>query len=141
MSNSKVCTTIRVRYSEIDRMGTFYNSRALEWFEVGRTEWLRATGIAYSEMERRGVGLPLVESHVEYIGTATYDDELQIAVSAEMSGKARMRFDIEIARADGSGNVARGYTVHALIDPTSENSGTIRPIRPPQWFLEAIQNV
>ncbi len=141
MNINKKSTTIRVRYSEIDRMGTFYNSRALEWFEVGRTEWLRATGISYAEMEHRGVGLPLVESHVEYLGTATYDDELQINVSAGMSGKARMRFDIEISHADGSGNVARGYTIHAIIDPTSENFPTIRPIRPPQWFTEAIQSV
>ena len=31
-------TRLRVRYSETDQMGTFYNSRALEWFERGRTE-------------------------------------------------------------------------------------------------------
>ena len=141
MGSKKICTTIRVRYSEIDRMGTFYNSRALEWFEVGRTEWLRATGISYAEMEHRGLGLPLVESHVEYLGTATYDDELQIAVSAEMSGKARLRFDIEISRADGSGDVARGYTIHAITNSTSETFFPIHPIRPPQWFLDAIKNV
>ena len=33
---------LRVRYSETDQMGTFYNSRALEWFECGRTELMRA---------------------------------------------------------------------------------------------------
>lgn len=54
----------RVRYSETDQMGTFYNSRPLEWFECGRTELLRAAGLAYAEMERRGVLLPVVESHV-----------------------------------------------------------------------------
>ena len=32
---------IRVRYSETDQMGTFYNSRPLEWFECGRTELFR----------------------------------------------------------------------------------------------------
>ncbi len=31
----------RVRSSETDQMGTFYNSRPLEWFEMGRTELLR----------------------------------------------------------------------------------------------------
>ncbi len=42
---------LRVRYSETDQMGTFYNSRALEWFECGRTEVLRSLGIPYSTME------------------------------------------------------------------------------------------
>ncbi len=125
-------TTLRVRYSETDQMGTFYNSRALEWFEVGRTEWLRQTGVPYTEMESRGVMLPLVESHVEYLGRAKYDDELSLDVSACMTGKARMRFDVEIIHAGSEKPVAKGYTVHAIISPEG------RPIRPPQWFMDLI---
>ena len=56
--------TLRVRYSETDQMGTFYNSRALEWFEVGRTEIMRAKGMTYVEWEKQGYMLPLVEAHV-----------------------------------------------------------------------------
>ncbi len=69
---------LRVRYSETDQMGTFYNSRPLEWFECGRTELLRSIGLPYAELEARGVFLPLVESHVEYLGRARYDDLLQL---------------------------------------------------------------
>jgi acyl-CoA thioester hydrolase len=124
---------LRVRYSETDQMGTFYNSRALEWFEVARTEWLAATGMRYADMERRGVMLPLVEAHVNYLGRARYDDELTMTVSAAMSGKARLRFEVAIAQADGSGPVAAGWTVHAIVD------GNARPIRPPAWFAERIE--
>lgn len=131
-ANMKATTTFRVRYSETDQMGTFYNSRVLEWFEVGRTEWLRATAVPYSQMENRGVMLPLVESHVEYLGRARYDDELSVAVSAYMVSKARIRFDIEIAHVDSKKPVARGYTIHAIISPQG------RAIRPPQWFLDLI---
>lgn len=60
----------RVRYSETDQLGTFYKVRALEWFECGRTELLRAAGLSYAEMERRGLFLPLVEAHVQYQGRA-----------------------------------------------------------------------
>src|ERR1039457_3069705 len=84
----------RVRYSETDQMGTFYNSRALEWFEVARTELLRSSGMAYTEMESRGLMLPLVESHVQYQGRARYDDLLKMAASAAMDGKARVRFEV-----------------------------------------------
>ncbi len=132
MSSSTNSTTIRVRYSETDQMGTFYNSRALEWFECGRTELLRATGVSYREMESRGVMLPLVESHVEYLGRAQYDDELVITTTVAMSGKARVRFDIEIAQAQGLSPIARGWTVHATVSPQG------KPVRPPQWFLDAI---
>jgi acyl-CoA thioester hydrolase len=118
----------RVRYSETDQMGTFYNSRVLEWFECGRTEWLRAAGMPYSEMEARGIHLPVIEAHVSYLGRARYDDELEMSISAGMSGKASVRFDLQIARAGGGPKVACGYTVHAV----TEGGG--RPVRPPEWF-------
>ena len=132
-------TTLRVRYSETDQMGTFYNSRALEWFEVGRTELLRGLGMPYTEIESRGVMLPLVESHVEYRARARYDDELGLYVSASMLGKARVRFDIEIRHTDKPHNpklahqpIAKGYTVHALVSPEG------KPIRPPAWFVDGV---
>lgn len=124
---------LRVRYSETDQMGTFYNSRALEWFECGRTEYSHAIGIPYAEMERRGVLLPLVEAHVRYRGRARYDDRLEIATTAVMEGRARVRFENRITNADTGSAIADGYTIHAVTDPAG------RPIRPPQWFTEAIE--
>ena len=45
---------LRVRYSETDQMGTFYNSRALEWFECGRSELMRRKlGMSYPSFSRR----------------------------------------------------------------------------------------
>lgn len=125
-------TSLRVRYSETDQMGTFYNSRALEWFEVGRTEHLRSIGLPYVEMEARGVMLPLVESHVLYHGRAKYDDELTLTVRCQMVGKARLKFDIDIVQAAGGAKVASGYTIHAITDAAG------RPTRPPQWLTEKL---
>lgn len=125
---------LRVRYSETDQMGTFYNSRVLEWFEVGRTELLRAAGVPYAQMEQRGFLLPLVQAHVDFLGRARYDDELRMTVEASMAGKARVRFDAEIEQVDEEAPVARGYTVHAVTDPTG------RPARPPAWFLQTLDD-
>jgi YbgC/YbaW family acyl-CoA thioester hydrolase len=44
----------RVRYAETDQMGVVYHSEYLVWCEVGRTEYIRALGLPYAEMERRG---------------------------------------------------------------------------------------
>ena len=132
MPDRKHILRFRVRYHEIDRMNTVYNSRVLEWFEHGRTEWLRSVGTPYSQMEARGVLLPLVEAHVEYLGRVGYDEELELTTTAAMAGKARLRFDMHIAHADGGKNVARGYTIHAITDPS------MRPLRPPAWLLEAM---
>jgi len=123
---------LRVRYSETDQMGTFYNSRVLEWFECGRTELLRDLGIPYARMESQGVYLPLVEAHVEYHGRARYDDELTVVTTARMDGRAKVRFDIRIERTDLAQPVAGGYTVHAITDAAG------KPIRPPRWLTKAL---
>jgi acyl-CoA thioester hydrolase len=125
---------LRVRYSETDQMGTFSNACALEWFECGRTEWLRQAGVCYAQAEQRGMFLPLVEAHLEFLGRARYDDQLEITTAAGMAGKARLRFDLQIVHAQGRSGVVRGYTVHAFADASG------KAIRPPAWFLKALQN-
>jgi acyl-CoA thioester hydrolase len=125
---------LRVRYSETDQMGTFYNSRALEWFECGRTELMRRRlGMSYTAMEAQGVFLPLVEAHLEFLGGARYDDLLDIASAAGFCGRARLRFDVEIHHHDSGKAVVRGYTIHAF------TSGQGKPVRPPAWFMEMME--
>jgi acyl-CoA thioester hydrolase len=123
----------RVRYGETDQMGTFYNSRPLEWFEMGRTECLRQLGLPYAEMEARGVFLPLVEAHLEYTGRARYDDLLEMVTTVGFEGRARLRANEEIVQAASGKLVVRGYTVHAFADRAG------KAIRPPAWFLEHIR--
>jgi acyl-CoA thioester hydrolase len=124
---------LRVRYSETDQMGTFYNSRALEWFECGRTELMRRRlGMSYAVLEARGVFLPLVEAHLEFQGGARYDDLLEIASTVDVSGRAKLRFDVQIHHGESRKAVVRGYTVHAFTDRQG------KPIRPPTWFIEML---
>jgi len=123
-------TTVRVRYGETDQMGTFYNARALDWFECGRTTWLRDAGLDYTELERQGVHLPVIEAHVKFQGRATFDDELRVVTTACREGKLRFRFDVTITHHDSGAAVAEGYTIH----PTTTREG--RPIRPPREFVE-----
>lgn len=123
----------RVRYSEVDRMGTFYNARALEWFEAARVEYLRAVDLPYDRMEADGVHLPLIEAHLDFRGRAGFDDLLEMSVSGRMVGKARVRFDMDVCQADDPDRrVVSGYTVHAV---TTRDG---RPIRGPQWLAEGI---
>src|ERR1039457_6393324 len=114
MSRLQDVLQLRVRYSETDQMGTFYNSRALEWFECGRTELMRRRlGLSYAELEAKDVFLPLVEAHLEFQGGARYDDLLDVASTVELSGRAKIRFDVHITQNASGKPVVRGYTVHA----------------------------
>jgi acyl-CoA thioester hydrolase len=124
----------RVRYSETDQMQTFYNSRALEWFEIGRTELSRTLGLPYAEWERRGIILPLIEARVFFRGRARYDDLLEMTVSIQQESKTRLRFDNRIVQAVGLTPVADGYTVHAMV-----STATGRPVRAPDWVQQLLE--
>jgi len=134
MSTLSDTLQLRVRYSETDQMGTFYNSRALEWFECGRSELMRRKlGMSYAVLEQKGVFLPLVEAHLEFKGRAQYDDLLNITSTVRVSGRARLEFQVQIDHANGGRPVVRGSTVHAFTDVKG------KPIRPPAWFLELLE--
>jgi acyl-CoA thioester hydrolase len=128
MSTREHVCQLRVRYGETDQMGTFYNSRALDWFECGRTELLRAVGLPYASMEGKGLLLPLTEAHIEYQGRARYDDLLELTTRIEWEGRARLRFTVTIQHTPSRQPVVKGYTIHAITDLAG------RPMRPPAWL-------
>lgn len=122
---------VRVRYAETDRMGVVYHANYFVWFEIGRTEWLRATGWSYREMEQDGTSLPVIEAHCAFRQPARYDDELDIRARASRLTPVRVRFDYEVVR-DGHDLIATGYTIHAAID------GRGRPCRLPARVAECL---
>ncbi len=125
---------LRVRYSETDQMGTFYNSRALEWFECARSELMRRKlGMSYAVLEEEGFFLPLVEAHLEFQGRARYDDLLDIRSVVQVFGRARLRFEVQITLQSTGQPVVRGYTIHAFTNRLG------KPVRPPGSFLQKLQ--
>ncbi|HET9964490.1 MAG TPA: thioesterase family protein [Rubrobacter sp.] len=119
---------MRVRYSEIDAQGHVNNATYLSYFEVGRVEWLRATGHSYREMEARGRGLVVVEALLHYRRPAFFDDELTLSTHLADIGKVSLRFDYEVLK-DGEVLVTR-HTRHACVD-----LATGKPIRMPEELL------
>jgi acyl-CoA thioester hydrolase len=116
---------VRVRYAETDQMGVVYYANYLVWFEIGRTEWLRETGWTYSEIERDGLMLPVIEAHCGYRQGARYDDELEIKTRARLKSPARIQFDYQIVRRADEAAIADGFTVHVALDRQG------RPVRLP----------
>ena len=107
---------VRVRYAETDKMGVVYYANYFVWFEVGRTELLRASGWNYREMETEGFALPVIEAHCTYRESAKYDDEIEIRTRGEMLSPVRVRFSYEVVRQADAASLALGTTVHATLD-------------------------
>ncbi len=107
---------IRVKYADTDQMGVVYYSKYLEYFEVGRTELMRAMGIPYRTLESEGVYLPVVECSCSYRRSARYDDLLSVRTVATNVGRASVRMEYEIYRKEDSTLIASGFTRHAVVD-------------------------
>jgi len=130
LTDQPTVSRVRVRYAETDQMGVVYHSNYFVWFEVGRTDLLRGTGITYREMEAEGVSLPVIEARCEYKQPARYDDDLEIRTTGQLISPVRVAFSYEVVRPSDSQTVATGQTVHASID----RSG--RPCRLPARVRE-----
>ena len=124
-------SSLRVRYAETDKMGVAYYANYLVWFEIGRTDLLRTLGWTYREMEDSGVSLPVIEAHCEYRRPATYDDELEVATRGSLLSPARVAFDYDVTRVDGT-LTAVGRTVHAAVNARG------RPCRLPERIREVL---
>jgi len=109
-------STVRVRYAETDQMGMAWHGNYLAWFEVGRTDLLRHQGMAYRDLEKEGVRLPVIEASLRFLRPARYDDLLEIRTTVREVKGATVRFDYEVHRAGTEGPLATGATAHAAVD-------------------------
>ena len=85
-------TQIRVEYHHTDQMGIVHHSNYIKFFEVARTEWLRAAGMTYAEMERRGVMMPIVDVQIKYRQPAYYDELITVRAEVKEMPMARITF-------------------------------------------------
>src|SRR4029077_1985468 len=108
---------LRVRYAETDKMGVVYHANYLIWFEIGRTEFCRARGFSYRDLEEdENAFLVVAESYCRYKAPAYYDDELIVRTHITELRRRSLRFGYEIVRASDGQVVAEGETGHVITD-------------------------
>jgi acyl-CoA thioester hydrolase len=126
--------TVRVRYEETDQMGVVYHGNYIKYFEVGRTELMRHLGLTYSEMERKGFLLAVVETRCKHLAAARYDDLLRIETRGEVLSPLRIRFLNRVVRQEDDIVVAEGWVDLVCLAPDR------RPRRLPEGIRERIES-
>ena len=121
--------SIRVRYSETDRMGYCYHGNYATYFEIGRVEALRAIGVVYKSLEDQGILLPVVSLEINYKLPAKYDDLLRLKTSLTGIGASTLSFEYQLFNQDEA-LLTTGKTTLVFV-----NSTTAKPIRIPEWIL------
>lgn len=128
---------VRARYAETDQAGVVYHSNYLQWFEVGRTEFLREMDLPYSRLEKElGIFLTVTETNLKYHRPALYDDLIAIETRIGELRRVRFRLDHVILRDEGGPPLCTGSIWLACVE-----QGSLRPKPLPAELLGALERV
>jgi len=125
-------TKVRVIYADTDAMGIVYHTNYIRWFEMGRNELMRQLGVAYAELEKLGLNLPLTRVSCHYLAPAKYDHLVIVETKFDYIKRASIKFNSRIWDEKHETLLVEGYTIHAC----TNNEGKIRRI--PKLLLDLI---
>jgi acyl-CoA thioester hydrolase len=107
--------TITPRYSETDQGGVVHHSVYPVWFEMGRTELLRANGMAYKDLEAAGVLFVVAELNLKYRQPARYDENLELETTCTQVTAAKVVHTYKLTRPGTGILLAEGNSVLACV--------------------------
>jgi acyl-CoA thioester hydrolase len=117
---------IRVRYQETDPMGFLHHAFYFTYFEIGRTELLRASGGNYRKMEEEGLLVVVVRADCRFHRPARYDDLLRLRTTITRITPAKIEHEYQLSR--GQERLAVGHVTLAVLD----RQGNVQPV--PEWL-------
>jgi acyl-CoA thioester hydrolase len=133
MNSDKI--QFRVRYGETDQMGFAYYGNYAQYFEMGRTEWLRKLGITYKKMEETGIMLPVKNLNINYLKPAKYDDLLTLKTTLIKMPSAKIEFSYEVFNEENELLTTANTTLVFV------NMETNKPTRAPEYVLEKLRKI
>ena len=120
----------RVRYGETDQMGYLYYGHYAAYYEIGRTEFIRSTGLSYKEMEEtHRVMMPVTTLNQRFVRPARYDEEISIRTMVKAMPDRYIYFDMELRNEAGK-LVSAGQVRLCFVD-----MDTNKAVPAPDFFM------
>lgn len=119
------------RYVETDQAGVVHHTVYPVWFEMGRTELLRANGLAYSDLEKAGIFFVVAELTAKYRRPALYDETLDLTTVCTRITSARVEHTYTLKRPSSGLILCEGTSILACVDAQG------KPRRMPEFMHPA----
>lgn len=107
---------VKIYYKDVDQMGVVYYSRYFEYFEESRTELLASIGLDITEVEKKGIMLPVISSHCDYSKGARFEQEIIVRASISSIPRSKLHIDYAVFLDGEKGALVNGYTEHAFVN-------------------------
>ena len=108
--------SVKIYYKDVDQMGIVYYSRYFEYFEESRTELLASIGLGVTEVEEKGIMLPVISSHCDYSKGAIFEQEITIRASISSTPRTKLHIDYIVFLDNHKDTLVNGYTEHAFVN-------------------------
>ena len=95
-------------------MAYVHHANYFIWFEMGRTELLRASGGNYRKLEEEGTLIVVAKADCRYRKPARYDDVLRVRTTVTRVSAASIEHEYEIFR--GKETLVVGHVTLAVVD-------------------------
>ena len=115
---------LRVRWAEIDAQNIVFNGHYLMYFDTAIAGYWRSLALPYHESMRALQGdLYVRKATLEYLGSARYDDSIDVGVRCERVGNSSIQFACGVFRQ--ASLLVSGTLIYVFADPLSQSS---RPV-------------
>lgn len=116
----RICTPIKIRYAETDKMGIVYHGNYALYLEDARTDFLNQVGYPYSIMEEQGYLSPVVEMQVKYGKPFQYGDTIIIRTRVIENKASKTTYAYELfcdgQDMDNERPYATAQSSHCIVD-------------------------
>jgi acyl-CoA thioester hydrolase len=117
MSDPRIVeTTFPVRYAETDQMQIVHHANYTVWMEEGRSEFMRASGADYAEVERGGYLFAVTGVQIRYLAPAHYGERVTVRTWIEELRSRTLKFGYEIINANSGTLLVTGQSEHVCMD-------------------------
>jgi acyl-CoA thioester hydrolase len=106
---------LRVRYAECDTQGHVFFANYPAYLDVAITELWRERAGGWQQMVEAGSDLVVAELQVRYLGSAVFDDIVDVVVGVDRFGETSMTASWRIER--GGDVLVTGTVRYVCIDP------------------------
>ncbi|MGE0046740.1 MAG: YbgC/FadM family acyl-CoA thioesterase [Hyphomonadaceae bacterium] len=123
---------VRIYYEDTDFTGLVYHANYLRYFERGRSDFMRAAGVAHSDLLAlpEPLGLTINKMEIDFLRPARIDDALTVRTAYDAIRGPRFFITQEIRR--GEEEIARAQVQACCISMTG------KPRRPPAMLSEKL---
>ena len=123
---------VKIFYKDVDQMGIVYYSRYFEYFEEARTELLASIGLGVTDVEKKGIMLPVISSYCDYLRGARFEQNIIIRATISTEPRSKLQIDYSVLIENEKEPIATGYTDHAFVNDRGV------AVRAPKMILERL---